>query len=1113
MTLWGPERSIEIRANQDSIILGSKLIPEESISFYSQDGSALSPGYSIIQDSINTLILNDPHPALTIKYSEIDLEIYQLFQRKDQSMILSSLTSTPTDEDLYISSTKQEFKPLSGLYSQGSISRGIRVGNNQDAVLNSSLNLQLQGNLGNNTQIRASITDNNIPIQGDGYTQQLSEFDRVYIELENSDFGLLRAGDFNITDKKNYFLNFDKRISGAGVYSRVNNIPFGIQAGIARGKFSRNRFNGQEGNQGPYKLKGNNGELFVIIISGSERVYIDGVLLTRGQQNDYVIDYNAAEISFTALQPITKERRIVVEFQYTELNYLRSVAHTHLAVEETNWSTSISYYTEQDSKTQSISQNLSEEDKELLAKAGDNISQAVVSTIEPSSFSDQAVLYELIDSLGMDSVLVYSIDSTKQLYQASFSFLGSNAGNYIQEQSSANGRVFQWVAPIAGIPQGDYEPIRQLIAPERLQVLSSETNVHINDNNELSVKLALSNRDNNRFSSLDKENDDGLAAKVDYNFSKPLEKGKLDIALSGEYNNETFETVERIRDLEFARNWNLPIDYNGEIGLAGAQATYSKNQSSLNYRAELLSINQLSALRNEVNYLFKSEKSLLRFQGSWLESRDSIKETRFIRERLNARRYISKNTWVGVRSEGEWNRTINDSLLNNSYNFIQYDFFTGFGDTNSSYVEFNYLERFDDTARLGDFANFSKVQAVGAKSRWKNNFGGLLNLSIFSRSLKVFLPTEKELERTINSRINYTQKFFKNAIISTSFYESSSGTEALRNFSYIEVPTGTGNYMHTDYNDNGIKELDEFEIAPSPELGLYIRVFLPSNTFIRASLNKFGQNLSINAPQSWKSKSPFTKSLARFSNLSSFQIDKKTLLEGNTNSLNPFGSDISDSSIINLNQNFRSTLFFNRSSQKFGLDYTYRNSDNRNLLSFGIERNIVLENSFKLRFQLFKILNLRSSLSYFERENKSDNFQSRNYTLDDIQSENSISIQPNDKIVITAIYIKANKQGSSDSQSSLNSDDFGIQTDYKLGQKFSALVKLNYVINDFEGDANSPLGFEMLQALRPGENTLWNIGLQQTIRKNIVLTLSYTGRISEDSPAIQLGNVQIKAYF
>ena len=145
-----------------------------------------------------------------------------------------------------------------------------------------------------------SISDENLPIQSDGNTQQLNELDNVFVEIKRKNRSML-AGDIQVKPDETYFLRYFKKYKGIQLYShdQVKNngtLTTKLQGSVARGNFKRESLLIQEGNQGPYRLTGQNNELFIIVLSGSEKVYLDGQLLTRGLENDYVIDYNLSLI-------------------------------------------------------------------------------------------------------------------------------------------------------------------------------------------------------------------------------------------------------------------------------------------------------------------------------------------------------------------------------------------------------------------------------------------------------------------------------------------------------------------------------------------------------------------------------------------------------------------------------------------------------------------------------------------------------------------------------------------------------------------------------------------------------------------------------------------------
>jgi hypothetical protein len=1069
--------------------------------------------------------------VIAIEYERTPINLNQNFKHNSRDIIVSD-TVQEVDPFIYSVSTSKPNDDLFGsskLNKQGSISRGVTIGNAQNLSLQSTLNLQLDGQIGPNLYLNGSISDNNIPFQPQGNTQKLQEFDQVYLKVYNDDFAII-GGDFWLRKPTGYFLNYTKRTQGVSieafhpmsVVGMKGNAKHKVSGAFSKGKFSRNIIQGVEGNQGPYRLTGTENEPFIIVLAGTEKVFVDGVLMKRGQEFDYVIDYNTAEVTFTANQLVTKDKRIIIEFQYSDLNYARSLLAYSGDFKGDKYHSWVNVYSEQDAKNQTIQQNLTLEKRGILSAVGDSIQLAYSNSIDSVGYFDNRVLYSLVDSLGYDSVLVFSVNPDSAIYQASFQYVGNGNGDYVFEQFTANGKVYRWVAPIAGVSQGDYQDVQLLVAPQKKQMYVFGTEYQFTKSIKSSLEIALSNQDQNTFSALDAVDNQGMAIKWKWksdNFLSDKEKWKLVTDANFEYQQKTFRAIQWFRPVEFDRDWNVRnLPFQGDQYLSNAGFKFlGKGIGSIGYDFEnFIWGNDYLGFRNNINAAINKKGFKALIDGSWLLS-DGIEETSFLRHKSQISQEV-KIIKVGFEDIHEQNMKFNENdpiLQNTSYRFYDWKAYISTPDSMINQFELYYRERYDwfsDSVRL-DMS--TRAQNVGVQANFLKNNNNVIRFNLNYRKLDV-LDTNLfsgNAENTILNRLEHVLRLWKGAITATTFYELGSGLELKREFVFLEVNAGQGTHTWIDYNNDGIKDLGEFELAAFQDQGNYIRVFIPTNTYVRTYSNQFNSSIFLRPERIWRNASGMKKFMARFSDQVVYKINRKTSYEDNFQAFNPFVYRIADTSLVSISTNFRNTFYFNKTSSIFGMNYSYQENGSKVLLSNGFDSRLLTFHELRLRWNISKYYNLRANAVLGRKKNNSDYATGRNYYIEYYEIAPTFSYQPNTSFRISLNGKYSEKTNNSDLGEKALIRDIGVDFRYNQQKKGSLTCSVNYILITYTGLSNTSLAFEMLEGLKTGNNFTWGLSYQRKVAKNLQLNFNYNGRKSESNNAIHSGGMELRAFF
>ena len=485
----------------------------------------------------------------------------------------------------------------SQLTKSGSIFRGIEIGTNQGMRLQSGLRLQVSGAIMEGVDIIASLTDQNTPIQPEGNTQTLREIDKVFITVKTRNIQTT-FGDYVYNAPGSAFGSYSRKLQGAtGTVSHARG-SVSMFAAASRGVFTTNHFTGQEGNQGPYQLYGAKGERQIIVLAGTEKVWIDGEPVTRGEDNDYTIEYSNGQIIFTRNRLITSDSRITVDFEYSAQNFQKQIygVTSNTNVLDNALTVKASIIREQDDRDNPVDFAMTDEYKRILASAGDNPDSALAPGARFAGQDSGAYRQEEING---KTVYRYAGAGNGD-YSVRFSYVGPGRGDY----SFKGYGIYMY----EGENSGSYLPVVFLPLAKSHTVADVSVSANITDWAAAGGEIAASHRDENLFSSDDDGDNGGVAYTAYLNVpAKELrifQKGLGALSMSGSVRDvgRQFMSLGRMTEIEHGRVWGQEEGQVSGENIQHLSLLYSPVKS-LNISGETGSMKRFDS--------FKSKRSVL----------------------------------------------------------------------------------------------------------------------------------------------------------------------------------------------------------------------------------------------------------------------------------------------------------------------------------------------------------------------------------------------------------------------------------------------------------------------------------------------------------------------
>ena len=1058
--------------------------------------------------------------------------------------------------------------------SRGSITRGIMSGTGRDAAIESGLRLEVQGEITDSISVRAVLTDEDTPLLPEGTTSRLDQFDQIFIEFKSSK-GKIGLGDLDVSLTKGQFARAKRRIQGVELNTQPfylgKNNRFGAEVtaigSTSKGKFRSQRLTIIEGVQGPYRLEGDTSERFILILPGTERVYVDGGLIERGLDSDYIIDYTTAELTFTPSRLVGADSRVQVEFEYTTNQYTRSFLATETEVSVglnafgsklksgPRLTVGVSAIRESDGDSFAEELGFTGQDSLLISQSGDTL--VLKSSAVPVTYDPEALFTQYFSTIGTDGNLRFDVvtrppNPEETVYRVSFTRVQAGKGSYKRMGSSTadlnnNGIVFSYVGP----GNGDYDAVKPLTAPVQKELLDVRIGLTQFRYASIKAEFAASNVDKNTLSSADSGDDPGTASAFQVE-SKPLHVGAVSIVASTEWIKRSahFATFDRSRSVEYQRDWNLRESASSpqENVLLGQSEELFQTSIQLagpdSSRVEI----GLDALRLG-SVVRANRQRLLLFMPQKRYVSIKIKGLRVTKEDS---RLSEKSEWMNLVTRVSRSTL---SVFRSPYVEWETERFGGRGPRNPAQSpnlaqprnpaqspnpaqpqglvqesEFETLKDYDEI-RMGTQIGISTNQ---------------VDLSVENRSESiVFQEQSQQTIQTLQARWRYTERTSLRSTLSLGIrrragnssekadvesgahnsilvgatgdwriaegnslswtYGVQSEQSARLQEIYIKTGQERGQFVWQDVNNDNVIQIEEFVPETIPGEGEYALTYFPSDSLESVT--------ALNAS-------------ARFNRLGNDggnrlqRIGLGSLIEVVEKSRNPFRSHLylmqlgtfrKPGQTLNGRFRIKQDLRILPSNTRFDLDLTWSEIRSFSDLSSGIQRTNITENLMVLSYHP-KSRWTTSARIIRRKDVAQSTFASRSFDILGYEIEPDVSFKPDQKWTINGGIYWANRTERTQ-KTRVNSFQVPFSGQFKAGQKWTARINAEWSKVALVGPSRGLQTYQLTDGRGAGSSWLWGFSLNARVSDVVTATMGYDGRSPAEGRTIHTGRIQFMARF